>query len=315
MKPRILIADSMHESIIPMLESIGLQPDYQPKITRDEMLLCLKDYEGLIIRSKTEVDKEFLGCCQSLRFIARAGAGIDNIDVSYLEKKNILLFNAPEGNRDALGEHTLGLLLSLLHHIGISDREVRNKIWLREKNRGHELKGKTVGIFGYGYMGSAFAEKLVGLGPKIIGYDKYKQGYGNTIIKETTLDEFKEQTEILSIHVPLTDETRQLFDSKFFRQFQKLKVLLNTSRGEVIHQSNLIELLNEGFIERAGLDVLEIEKLDRLEGQKKEEFETLINMDQVLFTPHIGGWTYESYQRINEVIVEKIKKSELFEDY
>ncbi|WP_258103387.1 NAD(P)-dependent oxidoreductase [Marinoscillum sp. MHG1-6] len=308
---KVLIADDMHLSITEMLIEAGFDPDYQPKITRDEMLKVIGEFHGLIIRSKTNVDREMLDAATKLEFVGRAGAGIDKIDYPYLTSKNIRLVNAPEGNRDAVGEQTIGVLLSLLHRINLANREVKNDIWDREGNRGFELKNRTVGVFGYGFMGSSLAGKLKGFQCRVIAYDKYKSGFSNEFVEQVDLDTFKAETEILSIHVPLTAETRQLFNADFFNAFPKLKIVLNTARGEVLNSAGLLELLESGKLWGAGLDVLENEKINKLSSEEQEVFDRLKKLDNVILTPHVAGWTHESYERINRVIVNKLQEAGL----
>ncbi|MEM7298404.1 MAG: NAD(P)-dependent oxidoreductase [Bacteroidota bacterium] len=208
---RVLIADEMHESIVSLLKEAGFDPVYLPIIKREEILRLIPEFNGLVIRSKTDVDRELIDTASNLKFVARAGAGIDKLDVKYLEQKKIQVFNAPEGNRDALGEHALGMLLSLLHRLTISHTQVRKGVWNREGNRGIELKGKVVGIYGMGHMGMSFAKKLSGLDCEVLGYDKYKASLTTDYITQMSIEEMKERVEILSIHVPLQDDTRQLF--------------------------------------------------------------------------------------------------------
>ena len=305
-QPHVLIVNKMHRSIGAMLSEIGWEAHYQPTITREEILKSLPKYQGLIIRSKTVIDKELIEKGTKLKFVARAGAGLDQIDISALEERNIDLINAPEGNRGALGEHAIALLLSLLHKINKGSNEVKSGKWDREGNRGIELGGKTVGIYGYGYMGSSFAEKLSGFGCRVIAFDKFKEEFAERPIQEVSLEHFEQETEILSIHVPLTSETRNHFTADYLRSFKNLKFILNTARGEVLPLSGVLELLEEGKLLGAGLDVLENEKLDSLSSDEREVFEALSNRNDVIMTPHVGGWTNESYVRINEVIVKKM---------
>ncbi len=304
---RVLIVDRMHESILPLLKGANLEPDYRPEITRDAILSCISEFIGLIIRSKTEVDKELLDAGSNLKFVSRAGAGMDKVDRNYLEKRNIQAINAPEGNRDSLGEHTLGMLLGLLHKINVADNQVKHKIWRREENRGLELKGKVVGIYGYGHMGEAFAKKMVGLDCKILAYDKYKRDFSSDLAKGVDLHTFREQTEILSIHIPLKDETKYLFDYENLTRYPKLKIILNTARGEILKLLDAVRLVEEGRIIGLGLDVLENEKFSTYSTEEKSVFLRLKKLPNVILTPHVGGWTYESYERINNVILEKIK--------
>ncbi|SNS81656.1 D-3-phosphoglycerate dehydrogenase [Ekhidna lutea] len=305
---RILIVDDMHECILPLLKEAGFDPVYLPVIDRAGILEIISQFEGLVIRSKTAVDRELIDAGTNLKIVARAGAGMDKVDEEYLKEKGIKAINAPEGNRDALAEHTLGMLLALLHSIPSAHEEIRSGIWNREGNRGIELKGKVVGIYGVGNMGMSFASKLRSFDCEILGYDKFKGEFPGGFIKNVELDELMERTEILSIHVPLYDETRKLFDEAYLRRFKNLKVLLNTARGEILDTKALIKMLEAGSIYGAGLDVLENEKLDTYSDEEKAQLDKLLSMPNVLLTPHVGGWTYESYQRISEVIVEKIKE-------
>lgn len=305
-KKRVLIADDMHECILPQLTEAGYEVIYSPEIDRAEIIKIIDGFEGLIIRSKTSVDKEMIDLATNLKFVARAGAGVDKVDLNYLEEKGIKMINAPEGNRDSLGEHAIGILLSLLHKIPSSHNEIIEGRWDREGNRGVELKGKVVGIYGVGNMGMSFASKLSGFGCRLIGYDKFKTGFGHSHIEEVDLEELFEQAEILSIHVPLDALTKGLFDEAYLRKFKKLKVLINTARGGVLETKGLIELLDDGTIYAAGLDVLENEKLENYSPEEKEQLLKLTSFKNVVLSPHVGGWSYESYKKISEVIAQKV---------
>lgn len=310
-KNKVLIIDEMHPSIIPLLELEGFEVDYKPEIKRDEILEIIAAYTGLIIRSKTPMDKELLDRASNLKFIGRAGAGLDQIDLTCLKERHIKLYNAPEGNRDAVGEHAIGGLLALFNHINKADQEVRKGIWDREGNRGEELAGKTVGIFGYGNMGQAFARKLLGFDVKLLAYDKYKKGFSSEFVEECSFEKIQQEADILSIHVPLTVETKNYFTLDLLRGFSKTIYLINTARGEVISFETLNLALNQGILGGAVLDVLENEKFKNFSAIQKEEFEKLAARSNVLFSPHIAGWTFQSYQKINQVLVEKIKALEL----
>ena len=304
---KILIIDDMHESIVPLLTQLGFDVDYLPKINRDEVLESISVYQGLILRSKLLVDKSILDRAEQLQFIARAGAGLDKIDLDEVSKRGIKLLNAPEGNRDALGEHTLGLLLSLTNNIVKSDREIRRFTWDREGNRGYEIGGKTVGLLGYGNMAQAFAKRLKPFGCEILAYDKYKVNYSDQFVKESSLEEIKERADIFSIHTPLTPETRGLVDHDFLSSFKKPFWLLNTARGEIIPIIDLLNFLNEGKILGASLDVLENEKIRKMSESEKKHYNELFEKHNVILTPHVAGWSFESYRRINDVLVSKIK--------
>jgi D-3-phosphoglycerate dehydrogenase len=306
---KILIIDEMHESITPMLENLGHSVTYTPAITRAEILEQVSQFEGLIIRSKTPMDQELLSLATKLKFIARAGAGLDQIDLEYLENRDIKLFHAAKGNRDSVAEHALGMMLALFNQLKKADSEVRNGIWDREGNRGVELKGKTVGILGFGNMGKAFAKRLQGFGVKIVAYDKYKKGFGSKGIEEVSWDELKSKADILSIHVPLTAETRNLLTFEELASFKNSIWLINTARGEVISFDTLNKALDRGILNGAALDVLENEKVKKFTEKQKDEFEQLATKANVLFSPHVAGWTFESYEKINKVLVENIKKS------
>lgn len=304
---RILIIDEMHKSISPLLKKAGFEPNYSPNISREEIIHHQDQFVGFVVRSKTTIDQELLEGQKELKFIARAGAGVDQCDVDYLASRNIELLNAPEGNRDALGEHVVGMLLSLSNNLRHGDMDVRNKVWDREGNRGFEISGKTVGLLGYGHMGSAVAEKLSGFGCRVIAFDKFKKNYGDLYAEQVAMEDIFEQADIFSLHVPLTDETRNLVDLAYLKKFKKPIVFINASRGEVVPLKDLLTAMKDGTIRMAALDVLENEKLHFLTNPQAKVFNQLIKDDRVLFSPHVGGWSFESYQKINEVLVDKIK--------
>ncbi|MEN2283685.1 2-hydroxyacid dehydrogenase [Algoriphagus sp. SE2] len=306
---KILIIDKMHKSIIPMLENEGHEVTYSPKITRSEILDQVAPYDGLIIRSKTPMDKELLERAKNLKFIGRAGAGLDQIDLEYMVSRGIKLFHAAKGNRDAVAEHAVGMLLALFNNIKKADTEIRKGIWDREGNRGHELMGKTVGIMGFGNMGKSFAKRLQGFDVKIYAYDKYKLNFGSGLVKEVIWQKLKAEVEVLSIHVPLTAETKNFFTLEELKSFANPFWLINTARGELISFKTLNEALDKGILLGAVLDVLENEKFKTFTDEQKMEFEKLASRDNVLFTPHVAGWTFESYKKINKVLVEKITKA------
>jgi D-3-phosphoglycerate dehydrogenase len=304
---KILIIDEMHSSIIPLLKELDVEVLYEPHLKRDEILPKLKHVFGVIVRSKTLIDKEFLNYAQNIRFIARAGAGIDLIDMETIAKRNILVINAPEGNRDAVAEHTLGLLLNLMNKINHSYQEVKNYIWKREANRGFEIKNKVVGIIGFGNTGREVAKRLASFDCEIIAFDKNKKNFTDTKAKPCTLEDIFKHADIVTLHIPLNAENYHWVNEKFFNQFQKNIWFLNTSRGEIVVTKDLIEALKNKKILGAGLDVLENEKLATFSNTQKEEFEFLTQQNNVIITPHVAGWTFESYERINEVLVNKIK--------
>lgn len=303
-----MIVDEMHPSIIPMLEDIGLVPDYQPKIKRQDIIEVLGNYEGMIIRSKTLVDEELLQNASALKYIGRAGAGLDLIDEQLTSQRGIVVFAANEGNRVAVAEHVIGMLLVLLNNLLIADRQVRDGRWLREDNRGNELFGKTVGIIGYGNNGSETARRFAAFGCKVLVYDKFKTGFSDPYVIEASMQEIFAEADILSLHLPLTKDTLRLVDENFLESFTKSIYLINAARGEIVSLDAVLAGLKSGKIKGACLDVLENEKLHQLADEHKATFGQLIKSDKVIFTPHIAGWTHESYIRINEVLVQKIKE-------
>jgi len=304
---KILIADSMHPSLFSMLESQGWEYAYHPEFKREDIIQALPGFEGLFIRSKTFVDQEVMENAPKLRFIARAGAGLDLIDLEVAKQHGVEVFHAGEGNRDAVAEHMLGMLLGLLANIVKADKEVRSGIWDREGNRGVELMKKTVGLIGYGNNGGATAKRLSGFGCKVLAYDKYRDRYGDDYAQEASLEQIMQEADILSLHVPLTDETKYLIDQKLIEGFAKPFYLMNLSRGKVADLTAVVEGLKSGKIIGACLDVLENEKLKTLTEPQQAVFDYLINSNRVVLTPHIGGWTHESYVRINEVLLRQIK--------
>jgi D-3-phosphoglycerate dehydrogenase len=304
---KILIADSMHNSLFTMLEHENWAYTYQPDIKRKEILDVIFEYDGLIIRSKTFLDAEILNVAPNLKFIGRAGAGLDLIDLKIVNEKGIRVFHAGEGNRDAVAEHAVGMLLCLFNNILKADREVRSGIWNREGNRGVELMNKTVGIIGYGNNGGATAKRLSGFGCRVLCYDKYREQYGDAYATEATMEEIMHEADILSLHIPLTELTRFLVNKNFIDNFSKPFYLLNLSRGEIVHLEAVSNGLRSGKILGACLDVLENEKIRNLTIEQQDIFDALTRSDRVIFTPHIGGWTHESYQRINEVLVGQVK--------
>jgi len=306
---KILIVDDLHENIFPMLADMGFEVNYQPDIKRSEILKIIDNYEGLIIRSKTKVDKDFLSHCDKLEFIGRAGAGLDLIDLEVVNQLDINVFAANEGNSDAVAEHIMGMILMLFNKLNWADAEVRQRIWEREKNRGIELKGMTVGIIGYGNMGIALAQRLTGFDVKVLAYDKIeKKDYEYGIYaKKATMEEIFNETNLLSIHVPLTDETLMMINDDFIQKFKKNIFIVNTSRGEVASSESILKGLQSGKIRGACLDVLENEKLSTLTPEQEYIYSQLFQMKNVIFAPHIAGWTVESYRKINEVLIEKLR--------
>jgi D-3-phosphoglycerate dehydrogenase len=308
---KVLFIDSAHPSLTLFLQEMGFTCDFFPEYKRDDYLKIASQYLGIVIRSKIKIDAEFLSFATQLRFIARVGAGMENIDIQAAEKHRVVCLNAPEGNRDAVAEQAVGMLLTLFNRLLIADAEVRNGIWLREQNRGIELGGKTVGIVGYGNTGSAFARKLQGFDVQILAYDKYKTGFGNSYVKEATMDEICHQADILSFHVPLTNETTYLFDKKMIESFTKPFYLINTSRGKVVKTNDLIQAMNQQKVLGACLDVLEYEGLSFEAIQQSPDFSKLTSMDNVVLTPHIAGWTHQSNIKMAKILADKVEELNL----
>jgi len=304
LKNNILIVDDVHPIFMEQAEAKGYTCDYRPTIKSEEALQIIGNYAGLVIRSKFLVTKQVFDLATNLQFVARAGAGMDNIDEAYAAKKGIKLINAPEGNSDAVGEHAIGLLLSLMNNFNRGDAEIRNGKWEREGNRGYELKGKTVGIIGYGHMGQSFARKLSGFQVDVIAYDKYKTGFSDRYAREVSMEQIVKLSDVLSIHVPLTSETNGLIDDEYLFHFKKPIFLINTSRGKTAKVSSVLKAIKEGKILGAGLDVLEVEKFPTLAEQAW--YDELRQSGKVILSPHVAGWTFDSYRKISEVMAEKL---------
>jgi len=304
LKNNILIVDDIHPIFMEMAAAKGYHCDYKPLIKADEAMQIISGYAGLVIRSKFKVDKQVLDAATNLRFVARAGAGMDNIDETYAAKKGISLINAPEGNSDAVGEHAVGLLLSLMNNLNKGDAEIRNGSWQREANRGYELKGKTVGIIGYGHMGHSFARKLSGFQVDVIAYDKYKTGFSDRYAREVSMEDIVKHSDVLSLHIPLTPETNGLVDDEYLFHFKKPIFLINTARGKAVKTSAVLSAIKQGKILGAGLDVLEVEKFPALTEQVW--FDELRQSGKVILSPHVAGWTFDSYRKLSEVMAEKL---------
>lgn len=306
---RVAFIDSVHSSLQAELEKSGFTCDMLYELRNEEIIEKLSAYEGAVIRSKFRIDKAIIDKAINLKFIARAGAGMENIDVEYAERKGIRCLHAPEGNRDAVGEQAVGMLLMLFNNLGRADREVREGKWIREGNRGIELMGKTVGIIGYGNMGSAFAQRLKGFGVKVLAYDKYKTAFENEFVTEATLDQLFDQADVLSLHVPLTDETYYMINDEFINKFRKDIYIINTARGKALNTADLVKNMRAGKVKGACLDVLEYEALsfEKIEASAlPEPFQYLVKSDRVVLSPHIAGWTHESNEKIALALAQKI---------
>ncbi|HEY0047419.1 MAG TPA: 2-hydroxyacid dehydrogenase [Flavobacterium sp.] len=306
---KILHLDTNHPLLIEQLEQLGFINHLDNTSSKQEIEEKISDYQGIVIRSRFPIDKEFLSKATNLKFIARVGAGLENIDIEYAQSKNIALIAAPEGNSNAVAEHTLGMLLSLFNKLNSADREIRNGHWNREQNRGHELDGKTIGIIGYGNMGKAFAKKLRGFDVEVLCHD-ILENVGDENAKQVPLQEIFGKADVLSLHIPFTPQTNRMVDAEFISSFKKPFWFLNTSRGKNVVTADLVEAIKSGKVLGAGLDVLEFEK-----SSFENFFEThnvppelhyLLHSDNVILSPHVAGWTAESNIKLAQVIVDKI---------
>ena len=307
---RVLLVDTNHPFLKEGLEELGYTCEEAYTDSKTSLEGKMAAYEGLVIRSRFRIDRNFLDKASRLQFIARVGAGMENIDVAYAQSKGIELINAPEGNRNAVGEHTLGMLLSLFNKLGKASLEISRGLWLREANRGVELDGKTVGIIGYGNMGKAFAKKLQGFEVEVLCYD-LQQGVGDQYSRQVSLSELQQQCDVLSLHTPYNKASYQMVNEAFIRAFTKPFYLINTARGNAVVTDDLVKGLKEKKILGACLDVLEYEKASFETISKDntpEDFKFLLENDRVLLSPHVAGWTFESHQKLAQTIVDKVQK-------
>ena len=308
---KILHLDSNHATLIEQLNAAGFENHEDYTSTKLEIEKKIHNYDGIIIRSRFSIDKLFLEQASRLKFIGRVGAGLENIDCKFAYSRGIELIAAPEGNRNAVGEHSLGLLLSLFNKLNKADKEIRKGKWMREGNRGIELDGKTIGLIGYGNMGKAFAKKLRGFDLTVLCYD-IKPNVGDENCKQVSLENLKQKADVLSLHTPQTEDTMHMINANFINSFSKKFWLINTARGASVVTKDLVKALKVGKILGAGLDVLEYEKssFENLFSNNKipEAFQYLISADNVILSPHVAGWTIESKERLAKIMVDKIKK-------
>jgi D-3-phosphoglycerate dehydrogenase len=306
---KILFIDTVHEVLKERLLLAGYECEERFTATRDELLAIAHEYFGVVVRSRITLDVQAIDAFSNLKFISRSGSGLENIDVDYAKSKGIAVFNSPEGNSTAVAEQAVGMLLMLLNNLHKADSEVRDGLWQREENRGLELEQLTVGIIGYGVMGSAFAKRLSGFGCKVIAHDKYKVNFGNERVHEVSLKQLQEQADVVSLHLPQTTETVHYANAFFFQGFVKNIFLINTARGKNVDTTALVEAMKVGKVAGACLDVLEYEKAS-LEGLDTEDLpdalQYLIHSPRTILTPHIAGWTVESYYKLSSVLADKI---------
>lgn len=306
---RILLIDEPHPLLIKQLQQAGCTLLFRYRHTREEILADLPGCTGVVVRSRVQIDQAFLAKATKLEFVARIGVGTEHIDRQACAAQDVAVYTSPEGSRDTVGEHTLGMLLMLLNRLAIADREVRNGQWIREANRGVEIKGKTIGIVGYGNMGTAFAKKLAGLDAQVIAYDKFKTNYGDAFARAVSLEELQAQSDIISLHIPYLPENHHFVDQDFIRACAKNIYLVNTARGTVLHTADLVAAMQAGKVLGAALDVLEYEEMsfstlepDRL----PQPFQYLRQSARTVLTPHIAGWSHEAKRGHAAVLAEKI---------
>ena len=306
---KVVFLDIVHSILEERLLAQGYTCVDATLLSKEECINVISDADGIVIRSRFKMDETFLSNSPSLKFIARSGAGMENIDIDYCENRKIRLFNAPEGNRNAVAEHALGMLLSLFNKIPSADAEVRKGKLDREGNRGIELDGKTVGIIGFGNNGQAFAKKLRGFDVQVLAYDKYKSGFGNEFVNESTLIDLFTLCDVISFHIPQNEETIYFANELFFAQFQKSIYLINLARGKVVKTAALVDAMKTNKVLGACLDVLEYEKSSFesfFEQELSPDFKYLLDSKNVILSPHVGGWTHESYFKLSNVLADKI---------
>lgn len=304
---KVIITARVHDVLLQTFRENGWELVYEPSISYEQLKVAIADADGLIITTRLRIDKAMLDAATHLQWIGRLGSGLELIDLDYAAQKGIACFSSPEGNCNAVAEHALGMLLSLLNYIPRSSNEIKQGIWKRDENRGTELTGKTVGIVGYGHTGAAFARLLAPFNVTILAYDKYKTGFGNAQVREANMEQIARYADVISFHVPLTAETHHLANETFFNSLERQPILMNTSRGKVIDTAALIAAMQARKISGAALDVLENEKLDSYTATEQQQLAYLNGCDNVLLTAHIAGYSVEAFYKMSKVILEKLK--------
>lgn len=312
MKPKVIITAYTHASLSEALIQRGFDVDVREDISYDLLLKEAHLYQGMVVTTRIKIDKSLLDAATQLKWIGRLGSGMEIIDVEYALQKNILCISSPEGNKDAVAEQCLGMLLSMMHNVFRSGLQVKKGLWLREENRGVELGGKTVGIIGYGNTGAAFAKLLAPFGLTILAHDKYKKGFSTDAVIESSLETILNQAHVISFHLPLTAETFHYAEEKFFTALKHPIYLLNTSRGEVVNTSDLLLAMDQGKVISAGLDVLENENIKNYTQEQREKLIKMANREDVWITPHIAGYSREALEKMAKVLIIKLDKSKIY---
>jgi len=303
---KVLITDSVHECLVEGLEALGYVCECKEGIDTASILNIIDSYTGIIINSRIVIDKQLIDKAKKLKFLGRTGSGMEIVDQKYAKEKGIHCISSPEGNCNAVAEHALGMLLALFNNIIKGNREVKDELWIREENRGIELEGKTIGIIGYGHTGRSFAQKLRGFDVEVLAYDKYKKGFSDSAAKESSLKEILSNADVLSLHLPLTNETEYWFNKEIIKKFSKAFYLINTSRGKIANTLDLIDGLESKKVLGAALDVLENERFDCFNQSDWQWYSVLKSKSNLVMSPHIAGWSKESKYKMAQILVEKI---------